>query len=271
MIPGQLPARNCLLPDLIPCAVSGNTPFLQPKEHLSPILGNLPRAGGSDLDPWGSQEGPRCDSVGSVLPWPSSSIASSPPHHNLVSLGCPHFPNPGMGQFVLAELPVSSSQVCRGAGELCGQCSSSSVGAVCVQYHGVLLPCHQSTAARNPAQGAALPPPSLGTQTGGGQVLWGMEKGTSVLWDVDCGCGTWRRDVPCCGSRKRDLQCCGTWMLPVGCGEGLFLAMGFRKGALSAVRCEDRMFLAVGHGGGVFSAAGHGEGMLLAVRCRSWL
>lgn len=50
-----------------------------------------------------------------------------------------------MGQFGLAEVILSSSLVCRGFGEVWGQCSSSSsVGAVCVQYHGVLLPCCQS-------------------------------------------------------------------------------------------------------------------------------
>lgn len=154
MIPGQLPARNCLLPDLIPCAASGNTPFLHPKEQLSSVLGNLPAAAGGDLDLWGPREGPSCDcpAVGSGLPLP---CAPSPSPHSPVSLGSPYFPIPGMRQFGLAGVILSSkARVLRFWGGL---------GAV-QQWQQQLCGCSvcavpRGAAAVPPARGLGMPAP----------------------------------------------------------------------------------------------------------------
>lgn len=130
--------------------------------------------------------------------------APSPPCHSLVSLGCPHFPNPGMGQFGVAELIVGGFEEVWGPSS---SSSSSSVGAVCVQYHGVLLPCcrsgHWERRHRSPKSSPrsipAFPRPG-DTDTGGSRA-------------VGCGEGV---------------------LSAVGCGERVFLALGCRK-----VQCCD--------------------------------
>lgn len=66
------------------------------------------------------------------------------------------------------------------------------MGAVCVQYHGVLLPCCQSGGwecrLRIPKSSSqsipAFPQPRDVDKGRGVQVLWDINKGSSVLWDV---------------------------------------------------------------------------------------